>query len=229
MPYTWDRRWASQILWQILFKNVKYSILYETVLFGNVTSEVIKEFTSIFDINKVTSSAWQRIAKWRLECEAASSVSVGGYDEYQKVKPRVTKILWSSGQEFKGIIDHILEESNGQVDDEVCITASFVLDSSESYYQPENFALFENLSNYFYSGNASAGCALSSRINQWLQPVTHWNHIQVVGIATRRGAGWLKDQKTTQNESYLISKRTSLTWMNAILFTFKINQENSRE
>lgn len=95
-----------------------------------------------------------------------------------------TTILWSSGQEFNVIINHILEESNGQIDDEVCITAPFVLDSSESYYQSENFALFENLSNYFYSGNASAGCALSSRINPWfnrlqIETTFRWPELQL--------------------------------------------------
>ena len=147
-------------------RDVKYSILYETVIFENVTSEVIKEFTSIFDNNDMTTSIWQRIVN-RLECEAVSSESKIDNDRYRKVKPRGREILWSSGKEFKGIINHLREESNGQIDNEVNITASSVLDDRSSR-QPRNVVLYlktkaiTSIQEMFQV----AGCALNSRITE---------------------------------------------------------------
>lgn len=42
-------------------KNVNYSILYETVLFENVSTEAIQEFTTVFDNDDMTKEIWNRL------------------------------------------------------------------------------------------------------------------------------------------------------------------------
>lgn len=42
-------------------KNVNYSILYETVLFENVSTKAMQEFTTIFDNDDMTKEIWNRL------------------------------------------------------------------------------------------------------------------------------------------------------------------------
>ena len=52
-------------------ENSEYSILYETILFDNVSSESIQEFISIYYINDISKTTWNRLSK-RLEKEIKS-------------------------------------------------------------------------------------------------------------------------------------------------------------
>lgn len=93
--------------------DVKYSILYETINFGNVTSEVIKEFTAIFDINTMTMPTWRRLAM-RLEEETKSD----GQCEMKRFKREALKetdIELSDDDESEEMIDQPRQVSNSRM------------------------------------------------------------------------------------------------------------------
>ena len=56
----------------------KYSILYETVLFEIVSSEVIKEFTLIFDNEDMNHETWLHLINWeRIESKQTIQAEPG--------------------------------------------------------------------------------------------------------------------------------------------------------
>lgn len=104
--------------------DVKYSILYETINFGNVTSEVIKEFTAIFDINTMRVPTWRRLAM-RLEEETKSD----GQCEMKRFKREALKetdIELSDDDESEEMIDQPRQVSNIPLEDAPEILSNFV-------------------------------------------------------------------------------------------------------
>ena len=138
---------------ELYLKDVKYSILYETVLFENVTSETMKFFTSIYDMNDLTTLTWKRLSK-RLEEDLSKEHErrSGKNKRYKKLKERIIEIESPNQNEFKGIIHHLREKSNNQIENEINITASSILFDNESYH-PRNVVLFEDQNRFFCSKN----------------------------------------------------------------------------
>ena len=214
-------------------RDVKYSILYESVIFANVTSDVIKEFTSIFDNNDMTTPIWRNIVN-RLECEAVLSESMIDDDRYRKVKPRVTELLWSSGNEFKGIINHLVEESNGKIDNEINITASSVLDNSFCY-QPRNVVLFEDQCNYFISKNVSGSWLCIEFKNHRVIATDYTLRSYPYSQNWKHPRSWViegsNDNSSDDSKWETLDKQDNCSHMNGynVVHTFKMNQGNSKE
>ena len=112
---------------KLYLKSSEYSILYETVLFENISPETMKEFTSIFDINDATMMTWKRICG-RLEGELKTDEKNKEQNRYKK-PPNGFQEIKFNGEEsgaFKGIIRHLANECGGNVSDknEVIVTSS---------------------------------------------------------------------------------------------------------
>ena len=91
-------------------KDDKYSILYETVLYENVSKESIIEFLSIYDNNTMTNKMWYRLSarlaqelkKTTEECEPKKRYK-------NSIKNKFTKIDYAN-DELKGIISYMKEK-----------------------------------------------------------------------------------------------------------------------
>lgn len=133
--------------------NSMYSIFYETVFFSNVTIEAISEFITLFDVNDMNDSIWQRICerlKEKIECK--NDVMIKGRYESEKVDENQRFILFkcSNEKKFEGIINYLHQKSNGKIKNLIGITSSSVYDSND-IHQPINIALFDDQKKRFRS------------------------------------------------------------------------------
>ena len=89
----------------------KYSILYEAVLFENVTKERMKEFTQIYKCKYMTNGTWNRLLK-RLELEVVNEKK----DDIQNNRIHIGKDFSSSDENaFNGILKYLKIQSNEQI------------------------------------------------------------------------------------------------------------------
>lgn len=144
-----------RVLNELYLNNQKCSILYENVYFRNVSSEAIKEFICIFDINDITTSTWMNITG-RLS-EDIKSNKLTQIDlplkRYKDPPRRGTTFLATKGNTFSGILNYLLTKTSGKIEKEVNITSSSVYYNQENCL-PRNVVLFNDQSNVFLSDNA---------------------------------------------------------------------------
>lgn len=136
-------------------KNSKYSILYETVLFINVTSNSMKEFLSVFEVSEMTGGTWNELSK-RLckEIEKKQEQNESQREErYIEDDEESEAVIFEYAEDkvFKGIFNHFQEKTGGQIEKEINFTASSVFSDS---FHPQNVASFENQNKVFRSGNS---------------------------------------------------------------------------
>ena len=143
-----------RIVNKLYTKDVKYSILYETVFFENVSSEAMKEFVSIFDINELTVSIWRRLVDHLVrDTKTSNGMTCDIKNRYKKAKNRGTEFPASVENQFKRIINYLRAQSNGQIDNEVDITSSSNLYGSREDRHPRVVTLYEDEENYFVSSD----------------------------------------------------------------------------
>lgn len=74
-----------------------YSIFYETVYFENVSTSIMKEFISTFDMNELTGNIWTKLSK-RLCCEITNKQN--DKDDNQKVEQLFQLLKVKNSNEF---------------------------------------------------------------------------------------------------------------------------------
>ena len=144
---------------ELYSKDEEYSILYETVLFENVSSETVCEFIRIYNNDLMTRSTWQRLSV-RLSKEIISINDKNSSDnDTKRYKEKILiRILFSKEKEFDRIINYIRKKTNDQIENEISITASSIYSDNENY-QPRNVILFDDHRKWFESNEKS---------NNWL-------------------------------------------------------------
>ena len=211
-------------------KNVKYSILYETVLFENVTSGAMKEFTSVFNSDDMTSPMWMKIVK-RLESDVEGGGRFDGeVKRYKKVKPRGADFGWTGDNEFKGIINHLRQASNNQIDNEVSITASSIYSSSECF-QPHNVALFENQGYYFQSQNVAGGWLCFDFKERRVAATAYTVRSYQGGVNYHHPKSWVIEGSNDNSLWATLDKQDDCPHLNGYNYahTFIMNQQNTNE
>lgn len=209
-----------QIINELYSNNSKYSILYETVKFENVSTECIKEFIGIYDPDEMTRGTWINLARrLQLEVEIVNEKS----DRYEvkgiEFKP-------NSNSPFAGIIDHLRKQSNSNIENEISITASTIYSTGESY-QPKTVILYENASNFFYSNNTPGS---------WLCFDFKGHHVVPTDYAIRsgpygQGGSHMKSWKlegSVNNESWdILDEESDCSYLNGHnnVHTFSIDQK----
>ena len=118
----------------------EYSSLFEYVEFKHLKSESVNEFIDQFDIEYLNIGTWQSICE-RLVGVCESPVEGERYilknDEFRH----------KEGEEFKGIMRHLTEETGGNIDDNgtIEITSNSIYNSS---CNPRNIVDYQS-SNYY--------------------------------------------------------------------------------
>ena len=138
---------------ELYSNNSEYTILYETVLFTNVSSEAMKEFVYAYNPIEMSLGTWKELSK-RL-CEEvqrkpeSESKHSARYSEPQ-VKNEGTMFEYTQDKEYKGIFNYLQTQTGGKIENEVNFTASSLLNSN---YHPRYVAIFGDQSKSFYSAN----------------------------------------------------------------------------
>ncbi|KAK8871362.1 hypothetical protein M9Y10_007085 [Tritrichomonas musculus] len=119
--------------------------IYETVVFKNVSSFIMKDFVSIFDYEDLNSKTWISLSA-RLQEEVDMKEPDTNPDRYAELS--FTK---DENQEFSGIIKYLRNISPSNIEDLLKITSS----TWSSSYVPQNAILFEDQSKFFISNNVA--------------------------------------------------------------------------
>ena len=138
-------------------KNSMYSILYEKVMFTNVSSKYMNEFVELFDFNDISSQTWinlcMRLAN-SLEIKKIESCNkryntIHTNEIYQIQK---TLFKYDKNNDFSGIFNFLRKKSNENIEKEINVTSSSIHGNFEENL-PKNVVLFENQSKRFISAN----------------------------------------------------------------------------
>lgn len=82
--------------------NSKYSVLYENVLFSNVSKEKMKEFVSIFDVNDMSTEVWKCMSN-RLCCDIQNNNQNPGIESRYFEEEKIAKRQSNKCVPFRGI------------------------------------------------------------------------------------------------------------------------------
>lgn len=140
-------------------KKTEYSILYETVLYSNVSSELMNYFVSVYNASEMTMGTWNalsnRLCKKVTETESSKNQEGFRYcDHKEDSKGKIFE--YSESKVMNGIINHLHTQSGGQIEKEINFTASSINDSS---FEPINASMFDDRRKIFES---------QSRTNSWI-------------------------------------------------------------
>lgn len=212
-----------EIINELYLKDRKYSILYETVRFENLTSESIKEFIQIFDYNEMSKTTWYRLSI-RLQEEINNKNLTKENKRYAK---KGISFSPKNNNEISGIINYLRTQNNNQIENEINITVSSFGDSSERN-QPKTVILYENKNNYYYSKNNP---------NEWLC-IEFKNHQIIPTDYTIRSLpfnsndihlkNWILEGSTDNKTWHTLDEKTNFSELNGnnYVHTFHINNTN---
>lgn len=131
-------------------KNSKFSILYESIYFLNVSLESMNEFLSIFDNNDINGEIWNKLSQ-RLKVKIIQSNDNIPIDE-ERYNTKIKYSQFIKGKEFQGILDHLRKKSYGKIEKKVKITGSSFYSDFDGN-NPYNVTLFNDDSKYFFSAD----------------------------------------------------------------------------
>ena len=134
-------------------KDSRYFVLYEYVYFFNVSSECIKEFIDIYDIDCITKDTWLKICQRLMQ-------NVQPNEQISKmIKPErySNQFKYSEDKVFSGILNYLNKTSSNNIENEINITSSSCCDTNS--YPPKNVLNYEDKTKFFHSSNAE---------NNWL-------------------------------------------------------------
>ena len=206
----------------------KYSILYETVFFENVSGEKVHEFIDIFNYDQISSEIWKRLSK-RLEFEIKQSELKNNKNLYQSryvlKSSNVNLNFESNKNEFDGIINHLRQISHGQLEKEVNITAS-----SLSYnISPLSVTLYDQ-EKYFVTHDKPGSWIKFEFKNHKVKPTSYTIKSRENKIQSHPKS-WVIEGSNDDANWTTLDEENNCPILNGarIVHTFEMNHQNSDE
>lgn len=201
----------------------KYCVLYEFVIFSNVTTNCIKEFLEVFDFNDLSSSTWKSISR-RLQEEISDKNEI----DLIKTKNRFKEInvfVKKNDEEFGGILNHIQKTSPNEIE----ITSTNI----DSNHYPNNVVLFDDQTKFFWAncGNKENWICFDFQkrrvipTDYTIRSSSHWDDFNP------NPRNWIIEGSLDQKSWDLLSEEKNCAFLNgkAKIHTFKIHNQTSKE
>lgn len=216
----------------------RFCELYESVLFENATSITVSEFTSKFDMNDMTSCIWRRLTR-RLDQEIKKESNEHSKEndkryknrkengnERQNKQERFLEFKYEEGKEFNGIIRHLLNETNNNIEKELDITSSSVNGDSR---KPKFSISFDDQSKFFQSQSENNGWLRFDFKNHRVIP-THYT-IRSYNYSPHYLMTWNLEGSNDNTTWTLIDSQTNCQHLIGKLktHTFSINEDKQKE
>lgn len=114
---------------KLYMQNHQMSILYGYVIFVNLSSECIKRFLQLFDRNDMTTEMWESICI-RLQQETTNSnlnnMRYQSKETTENKNQKGIQIPFNNNNQLDGIINSLMKQNNGNIQNIINITASSV-------------------------------------------------------------------------------------------------------
>ena len=125
-----------------------YSILFESVLYSNVSNKLLKDFIDEFDFTDLRPSIWNSIC---IRLANSKTQNIMQKNKRYK-KSNFIEFQHEEGNEFKGIIEYLTRENGGNIYDKgvIDITSNSIVDNVN--FHPKNLIDY-NVETYYCSNN----------------------------------------------------------------------------
>lgn len=135
-----------EFILELYFEDDKFSVLFEYVIFKNVSEEELKKFVSQFDIEFLNSKIWKSVCQRFFSTNENECLSERYIEQF-----KTATFEHKEGSDFNGIFNFLVEKTKGNIHDNGTINVT-----SNSIYNdgchPKNlFDYKNNDSNYYYS------------------------------------------------------------------------------
>lgn len=204
----------------------KFFNVFEFVKFENVSSNKMKEFIEIYNIEDLTAGVWQELSE-RLKSEIKKERN------NNEVNNRYinNKIVFSDKNTFSGIIDHLMKKSSGKIENELNITASSI---SNSQFQPQNVILFEDQSKFFCSNSDHPSWICFDFKDHQVIVTSYTIRTSVNGYANgNQPKTWLIEGSNDQNSWEILDEENNCNLLQgkdkSRTHTFQIKKNNDRK
>ena len=157
----------------------KYSILYDSVIFLNVSSDQMSNFISTIEQDYITSDTWRHL------CQRLSRNI--NYENDSKIKRYITiekNFPYDRDHPFDGIINFLSKKSGNDIDQEIHFSSSSIINGDDTYH-PRNVSIFNDNSKFFDSDNTK---------NNWI--CLKFKNCRVLPTNyTLRTGNWVEDDR----------------------------------
>lgn len=204
--------------------NSQYSVLYEAVVFNEVSSKAMNEFIQAFDMNDITSETWRKISnrltqKIELKYEVKSKI--------KRYRQQGKLFVHSEKEEFSGIIKYLQNSNN---ESQIDFTSSSI-ESNAEHHHPRNVALFDDQNKNFCSENIE---------NSWICFDFKKHRIipNEYSIRSRNGIpnwyhpkSWVIECSNDNNSWEIIDEEKNCSFLNGkrMIHTFKIEKQKIKK
>lgn len=226
-----DEDQLLQFINELYTQDHKYSILYETVHFSNVSKEEIGKFIELYDFNDMTNLTWSQICERLKEDIQKNPIDQNRYNKDKKsskVSQNVTKV---NGKQFtfatsnQGIINYLTQQSNGNIENEISVTSTSV-NGDISYAKPINVVLGNDDSFKYFSSEDMQNSSLTLNFKNYRIIPTGYT-LNVQGIYQRRiPRSWVIEGSTDYNNWEVIDSRNDFSNFDSLL---TMNNDNSHQ
>ena len=105
--------------------------LYENVLFTNVSSSAMKEFTSVFNYNNMNGNLWSLLSN-RLSMKISNKNNILENQNRYSLENKTKLFLYNEKNNFSGIVNYLTEKTGGNIHDNRTVKVT-----SNSFYSDE--------------------------------------------------------------------------------------------
>ena len=215
-------------------ENSEYSILYETVLFDNVTTQSIQEFISIYDINDISQTTWNQLSK-RLESEIKNKscdqkrieIKKSRNKRYMKLQTSDQIFEYTKGNEFNGIINFLRIKSNDQINKEINFSSSSVI-SNNTNRHPHVVSIYDDQMKYFHSNAEENGWICFDFKDKKVIPTDYTIRSFPYVPNCFHPRSWVIEGSNDKYSWDIIDEKKDCPYLNGknLVFTFNMNHKN---
>ncbi|KAK8847913.1 hypothetical protein M9Y10_018961 [Tritrichomonas musculus] len=128
---------------KMYLKSSTFSVLYEKVVYSNLSNKAMSDFIDVYDVNEMTTEMWRALSE-RLKQGEKLNANKGRY------KKQEINVPFSEKSEFSGIISYLRNESSSKLENKVVITSSSIY-HNEAKFNPKNVTFYDDKEKWFCS------------------------------------------------------------------------------
>ncbi|KAK8875937.1 hypothetical protein M9Y10_006115 [Tritrichomonas musculus] len=137
---------------KLYMQNNEASILYDYVLFANLSSDSIAEFIQIFDLDDMSIEIWKSICDRLQQKVENKTTSSPRYSSMQQATEKGKLIQFNGENQLDGIINFLRKQNKENINSYIDITASRVGDTKR--YPLINIINYEEKEKYTHTSNS---------------------------------------------------------------------------
>lgn len=203
-------------------KDRRFSILFEYVLFENVSEEKLKRFVKEFYVDDINGKVWNAFCRHLFVSESNSRKD----KEDKRYTDKSIEFNMSEGKEFEGIMRHLTRETGSNIHDNGTIEITSNMINGNDH--PKNLVDYESENFYYPSGNSKGAFACFDFKDKLVQLSSYSIRSHNSSPNSQQLKNWAIEVSQDGQTWIEIDRRENEEKLNGSKFTatFKISPEN---